>query len=209
MIGATANLNFGRKPETHNADLKYIADQGATIILGQELDPAARLPKWDVVGADHDERVLVDWRLKIERSGERLSALSRFGERIGWRVFAWADVDVPGVDTIRFVSVHQPPRRMTRVLFNAYARRLRRLLRRADRRGIPWVAGGDWNAYIRDDPCDLHRLIKARWYGERIDGFAVSPSLQAHIGTWSDESRLRPDGHQIQFLEITPKKEKS
>jgi exonuclease III len=198
-----ANLNYARSAQAHNDDLAYLRDEGADIILGQELAPKAGLPRWDVVGAGHDERVLVSRSLYVERSGTKLSALSRFGQRIGLRVFSWAVVDCD-LGSVAFVSVHMPPRRMTGTLTRVYGFRLRRLLRRFNRHGLPWIAGGDWNRLLTEDPASLARLLGARWYGPRIDGFAVSPRLAADVTCRADRSRIRHDDHPFVWLELTP-----
>ena len=182
MLLAYANLNFGRAKD-HGNDLARMRAEGADVIALVELDRPMKPPgfhahqpaRWDKsVGS---EGIYVNQRIPIESTGKIRAALDRRGHAIGWRNILTMVIEPPGMDLMAVVVVHMPPKRMWGPLYTAYAVRLRATLRRLNRRGIPWVGAGDWNRYLRDDPADLGHTFRGRWYGERIDGWAVHPKL--------------------------------
>ena len=184
-----ANLNFDRSPERQRADVRRLKEQADIVCTCEDVRPGGKR-----------ERVIVHgWRVRVEKSGARLAALSRRGQRIGWRRFAWKDIDIPEVGTVRVVSAHMPPLRMQGVLYAVYAARLRSLLRSSP---YPWLVAADWNWLIGNDPAGLERHFGARFYGRRIDGWAVHPALIPNIARcWIDDPKRR-DKHVFTFLQL-------
>jgi hypothetical protein len=148
------------------------------------------------------ERVIVHGpRVSVERSGRIRAALHRHGHAIGWRTFPWKDVELAGIGDVRVVGAHMPPLRMRGPLYWAYAWRLRRLLRRS---GRPWLVFADWNWLIGNDPAGLTSRLGAKFYGRRIDGWAVHPALVRHVAGVRVVDPQRRDGHVVVYLTLKP-----
>lgn len=208
----TANLNYARPAKGQQADIDYLV-QHYDVLLVEEIVKGVRTPQGFVRIGDPDaeEAIFVRHAVPIVNSGVKRSALSKFGEKIGWRTFPWALLDLPGeAKPVLAVCTHMPPQRMSRLLYEAYAFRLRRLIRRRARsRGREWLAGGDWNERLWTDPAKLSARFKARWFGPRIDGFAVSPRLaERSADTASDYSRIRADNHPFVPFVVLPRRAK-
>lgn len=195
---ATANLNYGRDPESHAADI-------------QELD--ARLAKmWVVQWVLLTVETVIGpareaiWLRHVHalRKGSLLGSVDRLGFRIRLRRIRWRLLQVPEIGRVKVIVVHMPPRRY-RPLYAVYAMRLRRLLAKS---GAPWVVGGDWNVQLEDDPAELRKTFGGDWFGPRIDGFHVHPALVDYVHTEHAIDRpKRNDNHPFVILTFGPKKE--
>lgn len=183
------NLNFDRSPEAQQRDVEEMLDNGADVTATCE----------DVRGKNRERVNVHGRRLRVEKRGARLAALSRRGARIGWRRFAWKDVETPDLGTIRVVSAHMPPLRYRAVLYAIYAARLRAVLKSSPH---PWICHADWNWLIGNDPAGLESKLGAKFYGRRIDGWAVHPGLVKHVCRFRVDDRGRRDNHVYVYLDL-------
>jgi endonuclease/exonuclease/phosphatase family metal-dependent hydrolase len=127
------------------------------------------------------ERVFANGIHPVKR-GNPLGALTKLGQRIRLRHLPWALFDVPGLGLVMVICVHMPPRRMVRSgLYALYAATVRRLARKAKRKGWHAVALGDWNQQRDEDPADMVATFGGEFVGARIDLAWVSPSLLPHV----------------------------
>lgn len=187
---ATANLNFGRTREAHRADVREMRETGAAIICTQE----------DLRDGKRRERITAGRRVQRLGRGSIQSTLDRLGQKIGWRRFVYLDCDLPGIDLTRVVDVHIAPRRMP-VLQKVYAARLRRFLARSP---YPWIVAGDWNHFLRNDPCGLRARFDVEWVGAGIDGYAIHPDLVQFVeDCWHVDRPKRNDGHPFVYLKLS------
>lgn len=196
----SANLNWGRPPATHAADLREIDVRMEKVWL----EDYAVLTQETLVGGQR-ERAWLHGVTAI-RKGSLLGSLDRLGFRIRFRRIVWRLVEVPTIGRVKVVCVHMPPRRMG-PLYAVYAFRLRRLLSKSN---APWIVGGDWNVRLSRDPAQLRKTFGGDWRGPRIDGFHVHPKLAPYVR--DVESIPRPkrfDNHPFVILTLGPKKEKS
>lgn len=208
-IFAYANVNFGRPAAGQRADFHHMREAGAKVIGMVELRIELALEKWNENqperrdGTDGSEGIFTHQSVKVRRMRHYTSALRRFGHRIGWRNTVITVVEVEGVGRVAYVLIHMPPLRMRGLLYRAYAFRLRQRLVRLNREGIPWIVAGDWNWLLNQDPADLHEVLGAKWYGKRIDGFAVHPDLVKHVKrSWTWQNPNRHDNHPECYLEV-------
>lgn len=176
------NLNYARPAKAQQRDVEQAIDEGADVTATCE----------DVRGKNRERVNVHGRRLRVEKRGARLAALSLRRQRIGWRRFAWKDVETPDLGTIRVVSAHMPPLRMRGALYGVYALRLRMLLRSSPH---PWICGADWNWLIHNDPARLESKLGAKFYGRRIDGWAVHPGLVKHVTNCRIHDPKRRDNH--------------
>lgn len=186
------NLNFGRRPKAQQHDINVMKKRADVIATCEDVRP----------GSGRERVIVVTDRARVKRHGSRLASPSLRGQHIGWRRFAWADVDfldAPDLPVIKIVSAHMPPHRMRRVLGPVYAARLRRLLKKSKH---PWAVHADWNERIGEDPADLEHDFGAKFYGRRIDAWVVHPDLIEHVRGHHVELP-RPDGDNHAYTYLT------
>lgn len=198
------NLNFARPTAAHARDLEHLAER-CEVIGAVELRARHRLDGFRTIQPRRrghlGEALFVRKNLEILESGSKLAALSLRRQRIGWRRIVWVVVETDR-GPLAVVVVHMPPKRMQRALWVAYAWRLRRLLAEFERRGLDWVAAGDWNRDLDADPCRLRRRLGASWRGHGIDGYAVSRRLARRQLVTRTQLLGRPDGHPRVYLTV-------
>lgn len=197
QLGNVGELTLAQQ----NAVLAHIAKQpGVRVICAVEAHKDVHLKGWQRHGTV-GELIFVHPRTRIINKGSFLCSLSRQGYRIRLRRFPWVIVhDVHARRAVQPFAVHMPPR-WAPLLKPIYARRLRRFLRGSV---PPYIAGGDWNAYLHNDPCGLHWLLGATWHGQRIDGWAVDNRLNGHhVGHWVEMVPAgRDDKHQTTYVTL-------
>lgn len=196
------NFDFGRSLEAQVKDLDEIRDTGIDVLAGQEgIFRGRRLGRgWKVNRPNDPEQgapggPFLAWKSSIKswRTGAPLASVSTRGAKMRLRRFPWAHIYFEGIGIVKVVSIHMPPKRYRGILYKIYAFNLRRLLRNSK---FPWIAGGDWNWFIEDDPADLHKKLNAKWIGQRIDGWAISPELADKVDKfWIIVPPERKDRH--------------
>lgn len=218
MLLAYANLNFARSAH-HGTDVRRMAEKGADVICLVELRRLIVAEGFETYQPDRkdgdvgSEAILVKNDRRIIGRSKRQASRSLFGQEIGWRQILGVTLDagelVAPFDRFAVLDVHMPPLRMRGPLFRAYAFRLRRRLRRLNRKGIPWIVFGDWNWLLANDPARLRDTFLARWHGTRIDGAAVHPKLAPYVqDSWTWQPPGRNDSHPYVYVDLGPKKEK-
>lgn len=202
------NVNFGRPSAAHRTDFWRMRADGAEVIGLVELRERLRFEHWDENqpdrsdGSPGSEGIYVHTGIRVRFERGPFASLKTFGHAIGMRRILVSVIDDERIpEPYAFVLVHMPPKRMWGPLYEAYAYRLRRQLRSLNERNIPWVVAGDWNKLLSSDPAALHKTFNARWYGVRIDGFAVHPRLVKYVKKctkWQNPNRN--DGHPALYL---------
>ncbi len=193
---ATANLDFTRPAAAQRASLARIAPRAGVVLLQEDRrhEPAPG-----------KERILLDPALPVQASGAVQAAANRRGLRISDRHFPWADITLPGIGTVRIISVHMPHPRHA-ALYPTYAANLRTLIASSP---YPWIVGGDWNRTPGQDLAG----IRPRWHATSyfahdhhpIDGFLLHPTLTRYVtGTWAIQEPTRRDGHPAVYLRLRP-----
>lgn len=207
------NFDFGRSLESQVRDFEEIKRTGIEILVGQEgifnsqkigQDWKMNRPNDPEKGAPGGPFIAWKKNRRVFRTGAPLASASTRGARMRLRRFPWINVYFPGIGIVRVISIHMPPKRYRGILYSVYAWNLRRILRNSRH---PWLAGGDWNWFINEDPANLRKVFGAKWYGERIDGWAVHPDLVKHIEKfWVVLPPERKDRHRQVHLVFNPNK---
>lgn len=180
------NLDQFRAQTAQDADLKTLRERAAVTAAVE----------WSTLS---DQRIWSDLPVYDERSA--IASHSRFGQRIRRRHFRAVLVKPPGLPLMWVVVAHPPPLRMRGPLYWATARNLRKFLRSLGPH--PKVVWGDWNWKVKRDPCRLKKSFGGRWYGTRIDGVWVAPSLVKYVRDYREVPQpQRTDKHPFCYLTL-------
>jgi hypothetical protein len=214
MILATANLYNRFKAGQQSFQVKDIAGTAQVIVVQEATgEVAAIAPEhWEgqqfyrKPGEPSGEAVMWGPDVRVLETGGRW-ACGPDSAGLSKRFYPWADVATEA-GVVCVIDAHRPPRRNTLLarLGPGADFRLRRVIRRARRRGRMWAVGGDWNQRITTDPAGLRAKFGAVWLGHRIDGWAVCPLLDKHISHVTVDPDGRADDHDVVYLTITKEK---